>query len=112
MKSFAKRGYLLNHVQTTIAEMTDPSNVSLKTAMAAFQVKETAIFISTESMAYVNQTHPSKDQVFLRQYADCHQTVRNHLNPNLKVTICTITVLFIANYWRVLHLPYLNLPYR
>ena len=82
---------------TGIAEMTDHSNVSFQIAMAVMEVKETETFITTESMAYANQTHPSKKEVFLRQFADSHPTARNHLNQNVKVTICTFTVLFIAN---------------
>ena len=59
--------------------------------MAVMQVKETARFITTKSMAYGNQTNPSKKEVFVRQFADFRQIARNHLNQNLKVTINTIT---------------------
>ena len=82
---------------TTIADMTDHSNVNFQGAMAVMQVKETARFITTKSMAYGNQTNPSKKEVFVRQFADSHPIARNHLNQNLKVPIYTITVLFITN---------------
>ena len=87
---------------TGIAEMTDHTNVSLSTAMEVMQVKETETFITTESMEYGCLTQASKKEDFQAQYADILQTARNHLHQNLKVTICTITVLLLASFGQFL----------
>ena len=105
----------LIQMPTTIADMTGHSNVNFQGAMAVMQVNATEKFIITRSMAYANQTHQSKKEVFVRQFADFRQIARNHLNQNLKVTICIIYrqyqfVLSIATLFSSQSLLQLQLP--